>query len=54
VGGSIDTLGHKAILKTAIRVNKHIHHLLNISVIMQVRVQMIMRAYMHTNNTLLK
>ena len=46
MGGSIDSPGHKAILKTAIHVNKHVHHLLKISVIMQV--------YMHMNNTLLK
>jgi hypothetical protein len=47
VGGSIDSLKYnKTILKTAVHVNKHVHHLLNILVVMQVHVQM--------NNTLLK
>ena len=52
--GSIDSLGHKAILKVAIHINKHVHHLLDILVVMQVHMQMIMRAYLYTNNTLLK
>ncbi|MCK5261553.1 MAG: hypothetical protein KAJ44_05190 [Thermoplasmatales archaeon] len=47
VGGSIDSLGHKAILKTAIHVNKHVHHLLNISINMQMHLQVNMR----TGNT---
>ncbi|MCK5112830.1 MAG: hypothetical protein KAQ84_04745, partial [Thermoplasmatales archaeon] len=50
VGGSIDSLGYKVILKTAIHVNKHVHHLLNISIIMQVHMQM----NMYTGDTLLK
>ena len=48
VGGSIDSLGHKAILKTAIHVNKHVHHLLNISIKMHMQVNI------HTYDTLLK